>query len=233
MGKQSEELTIKIWGDLACFTRPEYATERVSYPCITPPAAVGFLSAIFWKPEFDWRIKQIGLLKQPSWLSMSRNEVTARASSQKSDGSLKGISAVDQRVQRHSLMLRDVAYLVTSQIELRQHATDPVKKYSEQFKRRVKKGAFFTPPYLGLREYTGFFAESSEEDKIDTSVTLPIGSMPLDLGYKKYVRTQGGSEHRENPSVINPTWFEATITEGILEVPPITAGEMTDMKVVL
>jgi len=31
--------TLEVWGDLACFTRPEMKVERFSYPVITPSAA--------------------------------------------------------------------------------------------------------------------------------------------------------------------------------------------------
>ena len=45
-------LLVKVWSDYACFTRPEFGAERVSYPVMTPSAARGVLEAIFWKPEF-------------------------------------------------------------------------------------------------------------------------------------------------------------------------------------
>jgi CRISPR-associated protein Cas5d len=44
-------LAVQIWGDAALFTRPEFKSERLTYPVITPTAAVGLLSAILWKPE--------------------------------------------------------------------------------------------------------------------------------------------------------------------------------------
>ena len=34
-------MLIEVWGDYACFTRPEMKTERVSYDMITPSAARG------------------------------------------------------------------------------------------------------------------------------------------------------------------------------------------------
>jgi CRISPR-associated protein Cas5d len=55
-------LEVKLWGDLACFTRPEMKAERVSYSVITPSAARGVLEAIFWKPEFSWLIREIWVL---------------------------------------------------------------------------------------------------------------------------------------------------------------------------
>ncbi|HHV56777.1 MAG TPA: type I-C CRISPR-associated protein Cas5, partial [Firmicutes bacterium] len=68
-------LVVKLWGDFACFTRPEMKVERVSYPVLTPSAARGALEAIFWKPEFHWRVKRIDVLKPIRYFSLLRNEV--------------------------------------------------------------------------------------------------------------------------------------------------------------
>jgi len=40
---------VSVWGNCACFTRPEMKVEGVSYPAMTPSAARGVLEAIFWK----------------------------------------------------------------------------------------------------------------------------------------------------------------------------------------
>jgi CRISPR-associated protein Cas5d len=52
-----------VWGDYACFSRPEFKVERVSYPIITPSAARGLMEAIFWKPEMRYQIREIRVLK--------------------------------------------------------------------------------------------------------------------------------------------------------------------------
>ena len=56
-------LCVRVWGDYACFTRPEMKVERVSYPVPTPSAARGILEAIFWKPEFRWEVVETRVLK--------------------------------------------------------------------------------------------------------------------------------------------------------------------------
>jgi CRISPR-associated protein Cas5 subtype I-C len=61
---------VKVWGDRACFTRPEMKAERVSYPVMTPSAARGVLEAIFWKPEFAWRVREIWVLKPVDLLDL-------------------------------------------------------------------------------------------------------------------------------------------------------------------
>ncbi len=198
---RSREVSIKIWGELACFTRPEYAAERVSYPVITPPAAQGLLSSIFWKPEFTWRVTGIDLLKPPAWASMTRNEVSVRASSRRAF-----IDVTENRVQRHSLVLRDVAYVVRAVVDLKPHATDGPAKYTEQFERRVRRGSFFSPPYLGLREYAAWFSPVTEEDR-PYVIDIDIGPMVLDLGYSVDGKT------------ISPSFFDAKVVNGTMSVP--------------
>lgn len=41
-------IQVEVWGDYACFTRPEMKTERVSYDVMTPSAARGLLESIYW-----------------------------------------------------------------------------------------------------------------------------------------------------------------------------------------
>ena len=44
-----KEYCIEVWGDYACFTRPELKVERVSYDVITPSAA---------RPTWECGLKQ-------------------------------------------------------------------------------------------------------------------------------------------------------------------------------
>lgn len=202
-----DELAVRVWGPLACFTRPEYAAERVSYPVITPPAAVGVLSAIFWKPEFDWIVTRIWILAEPKWASMTRNEVKKRASLN------NPIDVQADRTQRHNLFLRDVDYVIFCRPALRAHATEPIAKYRDQFRRRVERGAFFSPPYLGLREYTASFGPAKlSEVKPLAGLTIPIGPMSLDLGYS-------ADDGRET----TPEFFTAIVRDGVLEPIPVPA----------
>lgn len=201
MNEPSDELAVRVWGPFACFTRPEYATERVSYPVITPPAAVGVLSSIFWKPEFDWLVTRIWVLAEPRWVSMTRNEVKQRASERAG-----GVDVHDERVQRHNLFLRDVDYVVHARVLLRPHSTDRLAKYRDQFRRRVERGSFFSPPYLGLREYGAGFGPVADDLAPNQDVTIPIGPMSLDLGY--------GAD-----GATDPEFFPAIVRAGELDVP--------------
>ena len=66
---------LKVWGDYACFTRPEMKAERVSYDVITPSAARGILEAIHWKPAIRWVIDKIHVLNEIRFENIRRNEV--------------------------------------------------------------------------------------------------------------------------------------------------------------
>src|SRR5213592_4924586 len=66
---------VHVWGEYACFTRPEMKVERVSYPVCTPSAARGILEAIFWEPQMYYLIDAIRIIKRGRWFSFRRNEV--------------------------------------------------------------------------------------------------------------------------------------------------------------
>ncbi|HLZ22738.1 MAG TPA: type I-C CRISPR-associated protein Cas5c, partial [Ktedonobacterales bacterium] len=94
---------LKVWGEYACFTRPEMKVERVSYEVMTPSAARGILEAIFWKPEFQWQVREIRVLKPVRFFSIRRNEVNNRANMQRAQRVLAGEEhyfADEDRAQR-------------------------------------------------------------------------------------------------------------------------------------
>ena len=72
---------LEVWGDYACFTRPEMKVERVSYDVMTPSAARAIFEAILWKPAIRWHVTKIEVLNPIKWISVRRNEVGKRGSS--------------------------------------------------------------------------------------------------------------------------------------------------------
>lgn len=229
-------LTLKVWGDYACFTRPENKVERVSYDVMTPSAARGVLEAVFWKPEFEWRVREIHVLKPIRRFSLLRNEVNALASERAAKGWAAnggGYFAEEDRSQRHALILRDVAYLIRADIVLKPHASDPVQKYREMFTRRVGRGQAFHQPYLGTREFTAFFdLPDGDEQAID--LTDDLGRMLFDLrftgapgqkgGRLKY-RTHSPEGGRWTSGNATPAFFPARLQAGVLHVPRQLYGE--------
>ena len=204
---------VKLWGDLACFTRPEMKVERVSYPVMTPSAARGALEAIYWKPQMAWRIVEIAVLEPIRHISFTRNEITKRQTPGTARGWAKtgigGFAADDtagkNRAQRHTLALRDVAYIVRAQVEVLDGPPADEAKHRDQFRRRVETGRCFATPYLGCREFAACFAPPEPGDTpIDR--TEQLGPILLDIDHD-------GSGHG------TPMFFDARLEHGVLRIP--------------
>lgn len=208
-GKPSP-LDVKVWGEFACFTRPEMKVERVSYPVMTPSAARGILESIFWKPEIRWRIEEIWVLNPIRYFSIVRNEVSSRQSERAAAGWREhggGYAAAADRTQRHTLALRDVAYVIRAQVELRSGVQSDVAKYRDQFRRRVRDGRCFATPYLGCREFSAAFGEPTPADR-PLDLTADLGPMLLDIDYAPDGSGRG-----------TPRFFQAWLEGGVLRVP--------------
>ncbi|MEZ6052433.1 MAG: type I-C CRISPR-associated protein Cas5c [Planctomycetaceae bacterium] len=139
-------IRLKVWGDYACFTRPEMKVERVSYDVLTPSSARGILEAIYWKPQVRWIVERLHVLKPIRFTNLRRNEVASKASAANSTkamkGTLKGPLAIlieDDRQQRAATILRDVAYVIEARFELLDDS-EPIAKHYNIFKRRAERG---------------------------------------------------------------------------------------------
>jgi CRISPR-associated protein Cas5d len=172
----NEIVSVKVLGDFACFTRPDLKVERMTYPCMTPSAARGILDSILWKPEFQWYLRRIAVLKPVKFESIKRNEIKAKQGKEP-------LIIEDKRVQRNSIILKDVEYIIEASIHQHEFSSkNPPKKYVEMFRRRVKKGQCWRRPFLGTRE---FYAEFITPDGTEKPIgeTIPIGSMLFDIYY--------------------------------------------------
>src|SRR5208337_2529976 len=116
---------VKLWvrGSRALFTRPEMKVERVSYDVITPSAARGILEAILWKPGMRWVIGRIVVLNPIRFLSLKRNEVASKITSDfvrwaRDNAVDRDFFSDDDRQQRNAVVLRDVDYVIEAVIEL-------------------------------------------------------------------------------------------------------------------
>lgn len=207
---------VKVWGDYACFTRPEMKVERVTYPVMTPSAARGILEAIFWRPEFRYRISRIGVLKLGRQMVILRNEICDRQGR-------TPIFVEDKRQQRSSLVLKDVAYIIEGEMVLRPHATEPLAKYLDMFERRIKRGQYFHTPYLGTREFPAYFDEVREEDT-PPPIQLSIGPMLLDVAYVEDKNRREFSFRKPGKSApvsgyAQAVFFQAEVQDGWLHIP--------------
>jgi CRISPR-associated protein Cas5d len=196
-------VVIQVWGAGALFTRPELKVERVTYPVMTPSAAKGICDAIFWKPEFDWQVVKIEVLAMIRQATQRRNETTDLASLADAATGRRRIHPEENRVQRNAVYLRDVAYRIYANVDLRPHATKSVAAYRDQFRRRVSKGACFTQPYLGTREFSAYFGDADDREPI--GLTQDLGIMLHSVDHSQDVKTSN--------------WFRARLEHGVLHVP--------------
>ena len=194
---------LHVWGDGACFTRPEMKVERVSYEVMTPSAARGVLEAILWKPQMRWRVRAIDVLKPIRFGQIRRNEVASKASLRKI------IVADEDRQQRAMLYLADVGYVIHADIELTEKAgpDDTLAKYRGMFERRASTGQCFQRPVLGTREFAADFRLLAADDHLPSPVaeTKGLGFMFLDFDHSKHPWT--------------PLFFAARLDRGRLAVP--------------
>lgn len=228
---------LEVWGDYACFTRPEMKVERVSYDVITPSATRAIFEAVFWKPAFKWNVRKIEVLNPIKWISVRRNEVD-KIMSNRADG----MFIEDNRQQRAGLLLCDVRYRLYAELEFipirkrnRLHSTqthidfatnndqdtstsedENPGKYYGIFERRAKKGQCFNTPYLGCREFSCAFkpVENPESEAVQPiNETRDLGFMLFDLDY---------SDLNE----IKPAFFRAELKSGVVYVPAWESKEV-------
>lgn len=221
MNHSDAAVALRVWGEWACFTRPEMKVERVSYDVMTPASARGILEAILWKPAIRWIVTRIDVLKPIRWASVRRNELGGKIplrnitdAMNKGHGQL-GTFIEEDRQQRASLFLRDVEYLIHARFEMTKEAgpDDNPVKFREMFERRAEKGQCFNQPYLGCREFSAFFlrAKPTESTKM-IDETRDLGWMLYDLDYSG-----------QGPM---PRFFRARLEKGTLAVPAPESKEV-------
>ncbi|MDX9911486.1 MAG: type I-C CRISPR-associated protein Cas5c [Phycisphaerales bacterium] len=234
-------VALRVWGPLACFTRPEMKAERVSYDVITPSAARGIVEAIYWKPQIRWVIDRIHVMSPVRFLSIRRNELgskiperTALTAMRAGSGAL-GIVVEDDRQQRASIMLRDVNYIIEAHFELRTpEDTDnprPEAKHLDQFNRRARAGQCFQRPYLGCRELVADF--ELVESPVPPSPLAGTPEGDRDLGYMlhdiEFTPDPDGSVIEGSRGLrVTPTarFFRAVMRSGVIDVPPLDHPEV-------
>lgn len=206
---------IRVSGALACFSRPEFSTERVSYEIITPSAARGVLEAILWKPAIRWQVRRVSMLKPVKWMEFRRNEVNSRvptrdaATAGRTYEPLRDFYAAEDRAQRNTLALREVDYLIDAEIHLTARAGqgENPTKFREMFRRRIEKGQQHYQPYLGCREFPAQVELAPPE-------LQPIPES-RDLGWMLHDLDFGNEMHAR--------FFQACMIAGVVEVPAWTA----------
>ncbi|MGN0551234.1 MAG: type I-C CRISPR-associated protein Cas5c [Acutalibacteraceae bacterium] len=206
-------IKVEVWGDYACFSRPELKSEKYSYDVMTPSAARGILEAVFWHPGLRWVIDEIYVLSPIEFTNIRRNEVKSRLLSSKAKSAMSGndvdlyIDAKADIQQRAATVLKNVHYVIKAHFDMTDKAseTDNPAKFQEMMKRRLEKGQYYHQPYLGCREFPARF-RLWEFDTVPTvNITTDLGLMLYDMDYSD----------KEN---ITPVFFRARLHNGVLDL---------------
>lgn len=203
---------MEVWGETACFTRPEMKAERVSYDVPTPSAARGMLESVYYHPGLKWHIDRIWLLKPIRFTTLRRNEVKSKilGSAILTEANGKGASCIDRSadiMQRATLMLRDVHYVIEAHFTMTDQAnpSDNPGKFQDIVKRRLRKGQCYSQPYLGCRECTAHFGLWEGEEIPAIAETRDLGYMLYDMDYT-------------DPKNIQPMFFRAQMVNGMIDL---------------
>ena len=217
-----KEYCLEVWGDMACFTRPELKVERVSYDVITPSAARAIFESIFWKDAIRWEVTKIEILNPIKWTSVRRNEVGAVAGK-----NIKSIYIEEKRQQKNALLLKDVCYRIYAKlifIPVRDRKNlkhepgfdENPGKYNVMFERRAAKGQCFNQPYLGTREFAASF------QFVDPSVgdLRPAIEEDRDFGIMLYDMDFSDINN------VQPMFYRAKMVQGMIMVPAYNSEEI-------
>ncbi|MCX7016719.1 MAG: type I-C CRISPR-associated protein Cas5c [Candidatus Sumerlaeota bacterium] len=230
---------LEVWGDFACFTRPELKVERFSYPIMTPSAARGIFDAIYCKPnkdptqaQFRWRIRKIEMLEPVAYIALRRNEVKEKVNLAAvarwmtgdeaptpifADGD-RDLLGTDEkgRTQRQTMALKNVRYRLTAVIRPYPGHENKQQSLESQFRRRASFGKCFHQPCLGCREFPAYFElrENGDDLREPVRYSQDLGLMLYDVFDLRCPGTALMEGQRPFISL-----FRAMIKGGALEVP--------------
>lgn len=202
-------IQLEVWGERACFTRPEMKAERVSYDVITPSAARGIIESIYWKPAIKWSIDQIDVINPIEFETIKRNEVENVIKPSNIKKMMKGTQdlmqqiIVEERQQRTTMLLKNVHYLIYAHFDLTSQAgdEDTKEKHYNIAIRRMRQGQCFSQPFLGTREFDAHFHLYEGE-----GLTSFYEGKTLDLGWMLH-----SIDFQQNAE---PTFFRAKMVNG-------------------
>lgn len=205
-------IKMEVWGEYACFTRPEMKVERVSYDVPTPSAARGMVESVYYHPGLKWHVDKIYVCKPIRFTNILRNEVASKISVRNvlTEANGKKRSYIDRSAdiqQRATTMLRDVHYVIEAHFEMTDQAnpSDNPGKFQDIVKRRLRSGQAYMQPYLGCRECTAHFRLWEGGDIPTIDETRDLGYMLYDMDYS-------------DPENIQPMFFRAQMVHGVIDL---------------
>lgn len=204
-------IQIEVWGDYACFSRPEMKTERVSYDVMTPSAARGLIESIYWHPGLRYCIDRIHVLAPIRFTNIRRNEVkstllASKALSAAKSGEALALIPSQDIQQRAALILQDVHYVIEAHFDMTGKAApgDNPGKFQDILRRRLQRGQAYSQPYFGCREFAAHFQEWPGGDVPAIDVTQDLGFMLYDMDYSDMQNIQA-------------QFFRAKLEHGVLD----------------
>lgn len=218
-------IQVEVWGDYACFTRPEMKTERVSYDVMTPSAARGLLESIYWHPGLRWVIECIHVCSPIRFTNIRRNEVKDVISARAVKSVMEKGKGIDELYlattesiqQRAAMVLKDVHYVIDAHFDMTDKAApgDNPGKFQDIIKRRLERGQCYSMPYFGTREFAAHFARCTELPPCPEELLgeRDLGWMLWDMDYT-------------DQQDIKPKFFRAKLVDGAMDVPPPESGEV-------
>ncbi len=201
---------LKVWGNYACFTRPEMKVERVSYDVMTPSAARAIVEAIYWKPAIRWVVDRIHVFRPIRFMNIRRNEVASKIpmgnikKAMKDRASPLVLFIEDDRQQRAAMILRDVCYGIEAHFEYTGSGDRNDGKHLDTFNRRAAAGQCFTQPYLGCREFSAAFELVDDLPLSPLKGTQDLGWMLHDIDFANDMEAR---------------FFRAQMIDGVIAVP--------------
>ena len=226
MDYTDKEYCLEVWGDWACFSRPELKVERVSYDVITPSAARAIFEAILFKRyAMRWQVTKIEVLNPIKWTTIRRNEV----------GALAGKSSIfieDKRQQKKSFAFcqrcalsysRKAGFFIPvkdrpKEAFIKHQPSDDENpmKYYQMFERRASQGQCFTQPYLGCREFAANwkYIDNTEQLAPPLAEDRDLGIMLYDMDFEGNVQKP------------NAMFYRVRMEQGVIVVPDKDSEEV-------
>jgi len=202
---------LRVWGDYACFTRPEMKVERVSYDVMTPSAARGILEAVYWQHAIRWVVDKIHVLKPIRFTNIRRNEVGSKVpmgsvkTAMRGNGEAPSLYVEEDRQQRASMVLTDVDYVIEGHYDLTEVRDDNPGRHHEVFTRRARGGQCYHQPVLGCREFgAAFELVEGPVPRSELKGERDLGWMLHDIDFRNGMQ---------------PRFFPAKMVDGVVTVP--------------
>lgn len=205
-------IRLHVWGKRACFVRPEFKLERISYDVMTPAAARSILAAIHWRPAIRWHVDRIHVLKPILFETIARNAPDAAAINRLSTTHASGI-------RRAAIVLADVSYVIEAHLSLTEFADadENLAKHMGMFDRQIRRGRCRHQPFLGMQNFPAEFGLLHDGEPLPES-TFPKHPNRINLGWMLH------DFDYEHDKVAR--YFRAEIVEGVISVPPHNSPDL-------